>query len=79
MAWTLPTQSSNPQAAVRTFYDLDAPVTLARMQAGEPVEYIGPRGLSEFDLVLSYTGGRALDGTASAPWRPPDRAALWQR
>jgi spore maturation protein CgeB len=48
------------RAAIRTFYDLDAPVTLARLQAGEPVEYIGPRGLSEFDLVLSYTGGRAL-------------------
>jgi spore maturation protein CgeB len=48
------------RAAVRTFYDLDAPVTLARLQAGEPVEYIGPRGLREFDLVLSYTGGRAL-------------------
>ena len=48
------------RASVRTFYDLDAPVTLARLQAGEPVEYIGPRGLSEFDLVLSYTGGRAL-------------------
>ena len=47
-------------AAVRTFYDLDAPVTLARLQAGEAVEYIGPRGLGEFDLVLSYTGGRAL-------------------
>jgi spore maturation protein CgeB len=47
-------------AALRAFYDLDAPVTLARLQAGEPVEYIGPRGLREFDLVLSYTGGRAL-------------------
>jgi spore maturation protein CgeB len=47
-------------AAVRTFYDLDAPVTLARLQAGEPVDYIGPRGLREFDLVLSYTGGGAL-------------------
>ena len=45
---------------VRTFYDLDTPVTLARLHAGEPVEYIGPRGLAEFDLVLSYTGGRAL-------------------
>lgn len=45
---------------VRTFYDLDAPVTLDRLQAGEPVEYIGPRGLADFDLVLSYTGGRAL-------------------
>jgi spore maturation protein CgeB len=45
---------------VRAFYDLDTPVTLARLHAGEPVEYIGPRGLAEFDLVLSYTGGRAL-------------------
>jgi spore maturation protein CgeB len=45
---------------VRAFYDLDTPVTLARLQAGEPVESIGPRGLGEFDLVLSYTGGRAL-------------------
>jgi spore maturation protein CgeB len=47
-------------AAIRTFYDLDTPVTLARLQAGEAVEYIGPLGLAEFDLVLSYTGGRAL-------------------
>jgi spore maturation protein CgeB len=47
-------------AAIRTFYDLDTPVTLARLEAGEAVEYIGPRGLGEFDLVLSYTGGRAL-------------------
>jgi spore maturation protein CgeB len=46
--------------AVRAFYDLDTPVTLARLEAGEPVEYIGPCGLGEFDLVLSYTGGRAL-------------------
>jgi spore maturation protein CgeB len=45
---------------VRTFYDLDTPVTLARLEAGEAVDYIGPRGLSEFDVVLSYTGGRAL-------------------
>jgi spore maturation protein CgeB len=47
-------------AQVRAFYDLDTPVTLERLRAGEPVEYIGPRGLGEFDLVLSYTGGRAL-------------------
>lgn len=45
---------------VRAFYDLDTPVTLARLEAGEPVESIGPRGLGEFDLVLSYTGGGAL-------------------
>jgi len=27
------------------FYDLDTPVTLNRLQAGEDVPYIGPRGL----------------------------------
>lgn len=46
--------------AVRAFYDLDTPVTLARLEAGEPVDYIGPRGLADFDLVLSYTGGTSL-------------------
>jgi spore maturation protein CgeB len=46
---------------VRAFYDLDTPVTLARLKAGEDVGYIGPRGLGDFDLVLSYTGGAALD------------------
>jgi spore maturation protein CgeB len=45
----------------RLFYDLDTPVTLSRLQAGEDVGYIGPQGLGGFDLVLSYTGGRALD------------------
>jgi spore maturation protein CgeB len=46
--------------AVRCFYDLDTPVTLQRLGQGEPVPYIGQRGLSGFDLVLSYTGGAAL-------------------
>jgi spore maturation protein CgeB len=42
------------------FYDLDTPVTLARLRDGHPLMYIGPGGLSDFDLVLSYTGGTAL-------------------
>src|SRR4051794_7810232 len=42
------------------FYDLDTPVTLARLASGERIEAIGPRGLAPFDLVLSYTGGGAL-------------------
>ena len=45
---------------LHVFYDLDTPVTLARLSAGEPVAYIGEHGLSPFDLVLSYTGGAAL-------------------
>ncbi|HEX2638153.1 MAG TPA: glycosyltransferase [Gemmatimonadales bacterium] len=47
--------------ALRVFYDLDTPMTLDRLRAGLPVPYIGPRGLADFDLVLSYTGGAALD------------------
>jgi spore maturation protein CgeB len=49
-------------APVRVFYDLDTPVTLAQLRAGESVGYIGPGGLRDFDLVLSYTGGAALEG-----------------
>jgi spore maturation protein CgeB len=43
------------------FYDLDTPVTLARLAAGEAVDYLPPEGLGGFDLVLSYTGGPALE------------------
>jgi len=43
------------------FYDLDTPVTLERFGRGEPVPYLPAGGLGGFDLVLSYTGGRALD------------------
>ena len=70
------------RARVRCFYDLDTPVTLDRLAAGEPVPYIGPDGLAGFDLALSYTGGAALDalrtrlGAARAVafygWADPD-------
>jgi spore maturation protein CgeB len=49
-------------ARLKVFYDLDTPVTLSRLNANEPVAYIGDRGLRDFDLVLSYTGGRSLQG-----------------
>ncbi|HEU4987481.1 MAG TPA: glycosyltransferase [Rhizobiaceae bacterium] len=45
----------------KIFYDLDTPVTLSAVERGEALSYIGPRGLRDFDLVLSYTGGTALD------------------
>lgn len=45
----------------RCFYDMDTPVTLERAQRGEPIEYIDVGGLADFDLVLSYTGGAAVD------------------
>lgn len=46
--------------ALNVFYDLDTPVTLSALGRGEAVPYLGPRGLRDFDLVLSYTGGQAL-------------------
>ena len=49
--------SSRP---LRVFYDLDTPVTLERIEAGHGVGYIGASGLRDFDIVLSFTGGRAL-------------------
>ena len=45
---------------VSVYYDLDTPVTLDRMRQQGSVEYVPPYGLEPFDLVLSYTGGRAL-------------------
>jgi spore maturation protein CgeB len=47
------------------FYDLDTPVTLSRLQRGEELPYVGAQGLAGFDLVLSYTGGAALDALQS--------------
>ncbi len=46
---------------VRLFYDLDTPITLARLDEGARPAYVGPRGFADYDLVLSYTGGHALD------------------
>ncbi|HXS20111.1 MAG TPA: glycosyltransferase [Steroidobacteraceae bacterium] len=48
-------------AALCVFYDLDTPVTLARLEAGETVDYLPAEGLRDFDLVLSYAGGTALE------------------
>ncbi|HVX91820.1 MAG TPA: glycosyltransferase [Xanthobacteraceae bacterium] len=47
--------------ALAVFYDLDTPVTLSRLDRGETIPYLGPRALADFDLVLSYTGGGALE------------------
>src|SRR5688500_3959136 len=51
--------------SLRVFYDLDTPVTLARLAAGQEVGYVPPQGLGGFDLVLSYTGGGALEALQS--------------
>lgn len=54
-------QLVHESAVLSVFYDLDSGVTLSRIGRGETVGYIGERGLRDYDLVLSYTGGKALD------------------
>ena len=49
------------KVAVSAFYDLDTPVTLDAVRLGERVSYLPDNGLAQFDIILSYTGGRALD------------------
>ncbi len=49
------------KSRARVFYDLDTPVTLDRLAAGDRPDYLPPDGLAGFDLVLSYTGGVALE------------------
>lgn len=47
-------------AALKVFYDLDTAVTLDKFRREGRVSYVPREGLSKFDLVLSYVGGRAL-------------------
>ncbi|HEX3868729.1 MAG TPA: glycosyltransferase [Gemmatimonadaceae bacterium] len=49
------------RARFSVFYDMDSPTTLEGVRNGAPPAYVGDRGLRDFDLVLSYTGGVALD------------------
>lgn len=50
----------NEGRGVRAFYDMDTPVTLDSLRTGTEPDYLPAGGLGAFDLVLSYTGGRAL-------------------
>lgn len=44
---------------VRAFYDIDTPVTLAKLAQGN-IDYITPRLIREYDIYLSFTGGPVL-------------------
>jgi spore maturation protein CgeB len=44
----------------KVFYDIDTPVTLARLARGD-AEYLVPELIQQFDLYLSFTGGPTLD------------------
>jgi len=44
---------------LHVFYDLDTPVTLNNLRHGQ-VEYVDAAQIPEFDLILSFTGGKVL-------------------
>lgn len=46
---------------LKVFYDLDTPVSLDLLERGQRPPYLSERGLGGFDLVLSFTGGPALE------------------
>jgi spore maturation protein CgeB len=48
------------RSKLRVFYDLDTPITLESVHGHGYCSYLPKRGLNDFDLVFSYTGGRAL-------------------
>ncbi len=56
--WVLETTTS-----VTVFYDIDTPVTLSKLAAGD-FEYLAPELIPQFDLYLSFTGGPMLDRLA---------------
>jgi spore maturation protein CgeB len=45
---------------VRAFYDIDTPVTLARLERGE-CDYLARHQIPSFDAYLSFSGGDVLD------------------
>lgn len=53
--WVLATASGRT-----AFYDIDTPVTLARLECGD-FAYISPDLIPHYDLYLSFTGGPILD------------------
>ena len=58
---------------VTAFYDIDTPVTLAKLARGDH-EYLSPELISGFDLYLSFTGGPTLERIERELGSPAARA-----
>ena len=58
---------------VTAFYDIDTPVTLAKLARGD-TEYITPELIARYDLYLSFTGGPTLDRIEREYGSPAARA-----
>lgn len=58
---------------ITAFYDIDTPVTLAKLQKGD-YEYLTPALIGKYDLYLSFTGGPTLDLLENKYHSPAARA-----
>jgi spore maturation protein CgeB len=77
---------------VKAFYDIDTPITLAKLAAGD-AEYVTARLIRHYDLYLSFAGGpvlRKIENELGSPmartlycsvdpklYFPEERAAKW--
>ncbi|MCD2325294.1 glycosyltransferase [Sphingomonas sp. IC-56] len=50
----------NRAEGVTSFYDIDTPVTLAKLERGD-FEYLSPEVIPGYDVYFSFTGGPTLD------------------
>jgi spore maturation protein CgeB len=58
---------------VTAFYDIDTPVTLAKLDRGD-FEYISPDLIPVYDVYFSFTGGRILERLVACYGSPAARA-----
>lgn len=58
---------------VTAFYDIDTPVTLAKIENGD-FEYLHPLVIPQYDLYLSFTGGPTLNRLENVYGSPMARA-----
>jgi spore maturation protein CgeB len=58
---------------VTVFYDIDTPVTLAKIERGD-FEYLSPAAIAGYDLYLSFTGGPTLRRIETQYGSPAARA-----
>jgi spore maturation protein CgeB len=58
---------------VVAFYDIDTPVTLAKLARGD-FEYLAPEQIPDYDLYLSFTGGPTLERLERVHGSPMARA-----
>ncbi len=60
-------------SGVTAFYDIDTPVTLAKLGRGDH-EYLAPELIARYDLYLSFTGGPTLERIEKSFGSPRARA-----